>query len=333
MSDGELKSATLSDALKRARRKANVFQSTETADPLVESNRFAPSFTQYARPVGAIADQDEVLAAIPEMPKWTAERGRDEIKAAELRGVEAASRTRDFGGRTFPTATMINGTPMGTDATGVMAKIFRNRAEMQATFRGDEPGTIKGAVYEDEVKTLTSPRRGIMPLEKSAAFTDPSSPTHPLSRTAMLKEQKQKAATAWDIIKEKAGAYAMPMHLALEALSPKLRQKKWAPPMREDMRRLDGNVKGPGFMGTVKHKSGGDMTELSVGLPGTEEGFYPLLGPWLSKKEIDTLQSGGEATPSMYKKAREAARKRKAKGEPEFAPPGHSSGPRVGTDK
>ena len=221
MSDEELKSASLSDALKRARRKANVFQSTETAEPLEESNRFAPGFMKYAQPVGDIADQDEVLAAIPQMATWTAERGRDEIKAAELRGVEAASMTRDFGGRTFPTATMINGTPMGTDATGVMAKVFRNRAEMQASFRGDEPGTIKGEIYEDEVKSLAPPLPGITPLESSSAYTDPSSPTHPLSRTAMLKEQKQKAESAWKIMKERGmggGFYAMPMHLALEAL-------------------------------------------------------------------------------------------------------------------
>ena len=112
-----------------------------------------------------------------------------------------------------------------------------------------------------------------------------------------------------------------------------LEQQLWRPPMRGDLRRLDGNVKGPGFMGTVKHKSGGHMTELSVGLPGTEEGFRPLLGPWLSQKEITTLQSGGKATPAMYRKAEKAERKRKEKGEPAFAPPGYSAGPRVGTKK
>ena len=78
MSDEELKSASLSDALKRARRKANVFQSTETAEPLEESNRFVPGFMKYVRPEGAIADQDEALAAYPEMATWTAERGRDQ---------------------------------------------------------------------------------------------------------------------------------------------------------------------------------------------------------------------------------------------------------------
>jgi len=66
-------------------------------------------------------------------------------------------------------------------------------------------------------------------------------------------------------------------------------QVKWTTPMREDLRRLDGNVKGPGFMGTVKNKEGYDMTELSVGLPDTEEGFYPLLGPWLSDEEVTRL--------------------------------------------
>ena len=78
-------------------------------------------------------------------------------------------------------------------------------------------------------------------------------------------------------------------------------QQKWHPPMREDMRRLDGNVKGPGFMGTVKTHDGYDMTELSVGLPGTEEGFYPLLGPWLTKDQITTLSQGGAANADMLR--------------------------------
>lgn len=142
---------------------------------------------------------------------WTAERGREEIEAAELRGVEAATRTRDFGGRTFPTATMINGTPMGTDATGVMAKIGRTKAEMRNSFYAG-PGRIKDEIYEDEVKTLTSPRKGITPLGKSSAYTDPSSPTHPLSERAMLKEQKSKANTAWKIIRERMLQYAKPTY-------------------------------------------------------------------------------------------------------------------------
>jgi hypothetical protein len=103
-------------------------------------------------------------------------------------------------------------------------------------------------------------------------------------------------------------------------------QQQWAPPMLEEFRRLDGTVKGDGYLGQVA-TNGGYMTELSAGLPGTEEGFYPLLGPWLDENEVATLQRGGSATPEMYRKARMAAEERKLVGQPVFAPPGYSSGP------
>jgi len=57
------------------------------------------------------------------------------------------------------------------------------------------------------------------------------------------------------------------------------------------MRRLDGSIKSErGFLGPIRNNvSGRTMTEVSVGQPGSEEGFYPLLVPTLTRDEIETI--------------------------------------------
>lgn len=57
------------------------------------------------------------------------------------------------------------------------------------------------------------------------------------------------------------------------------------------MRRLDGSIKSQrGFLGPIRNNvSGRTMTEVSIGQPGSEEGFYPLLVPTLTQEEIDTI--------------------------------------------
>jgi len=57
------------------------------------------------------------------------------------------------------------------------------------------------------------------------------------------------------------------------------------------MRRLDGSIKSEsGFLGPIQNRvSGRTMTEVSVGQPGSEEGFYPLLVPTLTRDEIETI--------------------------------------------
>jgi len=57
------------------------------------------------------------------------------------------------------------------------------------------------------------------------------------------------------------------------------------------MRRLDGSIKSEsGFLGPIQNNvSGRTMTEVSVGQPGSEEGFYPLLVPTLTRDEIETI--------------------------------------------
>ena len=69
-------------------------------------------------------------------------------------------------------------------------------------------------------------------------------------------------------------------------------------------------VKGRGYFGPVQ--AGSDyMTELST---EDESGVYPLLVPTLSKEELTLLTKGGKPTPEIYKKAREHADLRRAKG-------------------
>ena len=97
------------------------------------------------------------------------------------------------------------------------------------------------------------------------------------------------------------------------------------PPAGQDevpdyMRRLDGSIKSErGFLGPIQNKvSGRTMTEVSVGQPGSEEGFYPLLVPTLTQEEIDTIANldlGRERPPqAIIEKARAHAMDRIARG-------------------
>jgi len=84
----------------------------------------------------------------------------------------------------------------------------------------------------------------------------------------------------------------------------------------EYMRRLDGTVKSErGFLGPIRNNvSGKTMTEVSIGQPGSEEGFYPLLVPTLTPEEVETIANMDlerERPPfSIIKKARAHALER-----------------------
>ena len=83
------------------------------------------------------------------------------------------------------------------------------------------------------------------------------------------------------------------------------------------MLRLDGTIKSKrGFLGPIRNNvSGKTMTEVSVGQPGSEEGFYPLLVPTLTPEEVQTIANldleRGERPPfSIIEKARAHAMER-----------------------
>jgi hypothetical protein len=86
------------------------------------------------------------------------------------------------------------------------------------------------------------------------------------------------------------------------------------------MRRLDGSIKSEsGFLGPIQNRvSGRTMTEVSVGQPGSEEGFYPLLVPTLTRDEIETIANmdlGRDRPPqAIIEKARAHAMDRMARG-------------------
>jgi len=90
--------------------------------------------------------------------------------------------------------------------------------------------------------------------------------------------------------------------------------------VRPDMMRLDGTTKSArGFLGPITNNiSGKTMTELSVGSPGSPEGYYPLLVPTLTQDEIRTLQNLNIGTdpipPSILRKAKAHADQRTAQG-------------------
>jgi hypothetical protein len=98
-------------------------------------------------------------------------------------------------------------------------------------------------------------------------------------------------------------------------------------PFRPDLVRLDNTLKGPGWIGTVKNPQGQDMTEVSAGMPGTDEGFYPLMGPWLTESELQSLRRGERPSREVYAKARAAAMERERLGQSPFAPQDYSPGP------
>lgn len=90
--------------------------------------------------------------------------------------------------------------------------------------------------------------------------------------------------------------------------------------VRPDMMRFDGTIKSErGFLGPITNNiSGKTMTELSVGSPGSPEGYYPLLVPTLTQDEIRTLQNLNIGTdpipPSILRKAKAHADQRIAQG-------------------
>jgi len=90
--------------------------------------------------------------------------------------------------------------------------------------------------------------------------------------------------------------------------------------VRPDMMRFDGTIKSErGFLGPITNNiSGKTMTELSVGSPGSPEGYYPLLVPTLTQDEIRTLQNLNIGTdpipPSILRKAKAHADQRTAQG-------------------
>jgi hypothetical protein len=94
-------------------------------------------------------------------------------------------------------------------------------------------------------------------------------------------------------------------------------------PMRKDMFRLDLSHKGPGWMGNIPMDSGHVMSELSVGAPGTDEGFFPLIVPGMPQESIDRLKQGGAATAQDYSRARDHAKYMRKQGKGPFAPGGY----------
>ena len=83
--------------------------------------------------------------------------------------------------------------------------------------------------------------------------------------------------------------------------------------------RPDGTPKGKGWLGPLKMKDGGTMTEYSMGIElGGKEFLIPSIVPTLSKEEIDHLLEGGDITPTIFKKAVDHARPFILKGESPF---------------
>jgi hypothetical protein len=83
--------------------------------------------------------------------------------------------------------------------------------------------------------------------------------------------------------------------------------------------RADGTPKGKGWLGELTLPDGRVATEISVGVKiDGKETEIPLLVPGLTKKEIDHLLSGKDATDAIVEKAVEHAKKRIRAGKSPF---------------
>lgn len=60
-----------------------------------------------------------------------------------------------------------------------------------------------------------------------------------------------------------------------------------------DAYRSDGMLKSAvGWKGAIKNNvTGKTMTELSIGAPNTEEGFYPLINPYTTDEQIEFIKN------------------------------------------
>ena len=58
------------------------------------------------------------------------------------------------------------------------------------------------------------------------------------------------------------------------------------------MYRSDGTIKSAvGWKGPIKNNiNGSTMTELSIGAPGSKEGFYPLINPYMTDEQIEFIK-------------------------------------------
>lgn len=83
--------------------------------------------------------------------------------------------------------------------------------------------------------------------------------------------------------------------------------------------RLDNTSKGDGFLGPLSNVYGGVSTEISAGLPNTDEGYYPLITPNQSFYNLSNLLMGGKPSNDMYDKAQLYSRMRQLTGRSPFA--------------
>jgi hypothetical protein len=97
-------------------------------------------------------------------------------------------------------------------------------------------------------------------------------------------------------------------------------------PIRKDMFRLDLSHKGPGFLGDIPMTGefeGSHMSEVSRGLPGHPDGFYPMLVPGTPPETIERVRAGGEWTQEDEQRAKAHNDLMVSQGLSPFAPGGY----------
>lgn len=84
-------------------------------------------------------------------------------------------------------------------------------------------------------------------------------------------------------------------------------------------KRIDKTDKDVGWLGPIRTKDGyADMTEYSVGMPGTEEIFRPSIVPGTHPADINYLRETEKVPEDMYATSERFAKKRIKEGKDPF---------------
>ena len=84
-------------------------------------------------------------------------------------------------------------------------------------------------------------------------------------------------------------------------------------------KRIDNTDKDIGFLGEIRMPNGRDvMTEMSVGMPGTNETFRPAIIPGMHPADINYIRETGNVPEDVYVASERHAKKRIAEGKSPF---------------
>jgi hypothetical protein len=84
-------------------------------------------------------------------------------------------------------------------------------------------------------------------------------------------------------------------------------------------KRIDNTDKERGYLGELRMPDGRDvMTEMSVGMPNTEDTFRPAITKGIHPADLNYIRETGKVPEDVYATSKRSADKRKAEGKSPF---------------